>query len=598
MDDLLNINLHYYQLRLLQIVVQGLENYWWIGLFAGLLLNAGKPESETEGARSRRIYFRLFIFIASFLPALLYFITPFISNFVNFPYAPSEKHFNLWIAACAAGFISVLLWLRYGVQLREVSIKKLTRSSRLEKNKKTDIRTIQDCLPSNKKRFDPLKYINQNNGVFIGLDEKDKPVVIKKGDWINSHILLSGRTRCGKGVAAQVLGWQSIQMGELFCVLDPKGDKWMPHIYQQACQAAGKQYVFLDLRQSAHQQINLFAGCSEEDIENMLVGAFSLSEKGDSADFYKLGERKAARQAARWLATNPGATPSQLYNHFSSDWLKNGAAGFAAAIEEMADLASVNARLGEGVDIEKLAQEGGCLYVVGDMLNPRIVRMQRMLLLRLMQLAKNRDHTKEQRVIRVFADEFRTHISRPAIVSLATTASSRLLLILAMQSFEDVKDCPADLNPDMVAGAVLENCGVQISYQIKDGETAERLAAQTGTILVDDETRQIERNIALSETTKNRSVRQSERYFIDTNMIRSLDMPDEEQGTVGCAVVVGVSKLARFCFTSPVMVERTAFAVTPTILPISLLTANSGELPDLTNFDLPELVDLMKSTYS
>lgn len=53
-----------------------------------------------------------------------------------------------------------------------------------------------------------------------------------------------------------------------------------------------------------------------------------------------------------------------------------------------------------------------------------------------------------------------------------------------------------------------------------------------------------------------------------------------------------------FCFTSPVMVERTAFAVTPTILPASPLTANSGELPDLANFDLPELVDLMKSTYS
>ena len=35
----------------------------------------------------------------------------------------------------------------------------------------------------------------------------------------------------------------------------------------------------------------------------------------------------------------------------------------------------------------------------------------------------------------------------------------------------------------------MENCAIQLSYRIKDPDTAEWLAASTGIILVDDETR-------------------------------------------------------------------------------------------------------------
>jgi hypothetical protein len=372
-------------------------------------------------------------------------------------------------------------------------------------------------------------------------------------------------------------------------VLDPKNDKWMPHIYMKACEKSGRPYVFLDLRQSAHPQINLFQDCTEEELENMLIGAFSLSEKGDAADFYRLGDRKAARQAAKWAAGRAGATPRALVRNFEETWSLN-APGFLAAMMEMAELPSVNLPEG-GIDIKSLAESGGCLYVIGDMLNTRIVRMQRMLLLKLMMFAKSRNQLVEQKIIRVFADEFKAHISKPFVTALGTTASTRLLLVLAMQSLQDLKDCPADLNPEMVSGAVLENCGLQVSYQIKDIDTAERLAGMTGKILVDDEVRQVNKNIALSETIKSRSVRQADRYFIDTNMITSLPMPDEQEKTIGCAVVVGASKLALFCFTSPVLVERTQAAITPTISRPDALTQDQAE-EHAALAELPELPDL------
>ena len=403
-------------------------------------------------------------------------------------------------------------------------------------------------------------------------------------------------------MAAQIVGVQSIQTKELFVVLDPKVDNWMPHIYKKACDESGQPYHFLDLRQSAHPQINLFAGCDAETIQNMLIGAFSLTEKGEAADFYRLADRKAARQAARHIAQNPSATPRQVFDEFGSIWTVS-AAGFAAALEEMADLAAVNRADGQGIDLGALAESGGCLYVVGDMQNTRILRMQRMILLRLMMLAKNRDQMKEQRIIRVFADEFRVHISRPFIISLSAAAGWRILVMLAFQSFEDLRDCPADLDPMMVQGAVVENCALQLSYRIKDAETAGVLASQTGEILVDDEARHMVRNLALSETVKDRSVRQADRYLVDVNMITNLPVPDTDKKTIGCGVLVGASKLAQFCFTSPVMVEQSRTAITPTTPPPSAAwreeTKSTSEqiaamLPLDTaaaSFDLPPLLE-------
>lgn len=565
--------------------------YFWLGAgLGGLLLSANTAhENESKPKEKGGWIFPALLILVSCAPAIAFWLIPKFAVLSNHPYTQPKFYLSWWLYSALAGSIFAFLYLRFGVQIVEASRKKITRSSSLERNKKTDIRFMDKYLPPSRKRFDPLKYLSEKRGIFLGLDEKNKPVFVKNGDWINSHVLLSGRTRCGKGVVAQIMGWQSILAGEFFVVLDPKCDKWMPHIYKNACEKAGKPYVFLDLRQSAHPQINLLEGSTEEELENMFLGAFSLSEKGDAADFYRLGDRKAARQAARWAAGRAGATPRALVSQFQENWSLN-APGFLSAVQEMAELPSVNLAEG-GIDIKSLAASGGCLYVIGDMLNTRIVRMQRMLLLKLMMFSKNRNQLAEQKIIRVFADEFKAHISKPFVTALGTTASTRLLLILAMQSFQDLKDCPADLNAEMVEGAVLENCGLQISYQIRDPETAERLAGMTGKILVDDEQRQVNKNIALSETIKSRSVRQADRFFIDTNMITSLPMPDETEKTIGCAVVVGASKLAQFCFTSPVIAERTESAITPTISRSTPLI-EEAEQADAELAELPELEDL------
>jgi hypothetical protein len=77
----------------------------------------------------------------------------------------------------------------------------------------------------------------------------------------------------------------------------------------------------------------------------------------------------------------------------------------------------------------------------------------------------------------------------------------------------------------------------------------------SGSILVDDEIRQVRTNVGLSEIRESgRSLRQSERNLIDVNMLQSL--PER------CAVIYGLG-LARFVFTSPIPINKRTAAITP-----------------------------------
>lgn len=508
----------------------------------------------------RRAEVFAFLSIFSAFPVLSMIALPFVArSMFHADWSPGIWYPFVWTFCFAVGVGGALYWLRVWVPRLDVLTNRLSKKSSLERNRRTDVREIAKFLPAANAGFDPLPFIrraDKTEHVFMGLDERRKPVWLPYDDLRIQHVLLTGRTRSGKGVAAQILIPQLLARGEYVVVLDPKIDAWMPSVFLDACKRLGLPYRFIDLRQSAPAQCNPFAGCDAETLENMLVGGFSLTEKGEAADFYRLADRKAARQCAAWLAANPGKTARDALAEIGETWVED-ALAFHSYMQEMAELNAVNAKAG-GIDIAEGEKTGGLLYVVGDMINPRILRMQRMILLRLLFLAKQRDPTRDQRTICVFADEFKTHISRPFIVSLGASAGWGLHTILAFQSIQDLKDAPADLDKDSVQGSVMENCAVQLSYAIKDPDTAEWLSRSTGTILVDDETRTIKKNIAQAETVdKERRVAMAERAFIDLNMF--LNLPK------GCGVLVRPGSLAQFTYTSSPRAERTsdAMRVTP-----------------------------------
>jgi hypothetical protein len=508
-------------------------------LAAGFVLAADRLRQEKPGGG----WFA--VGVISLLPGLAWWGWGEAARFLNLS-SPPLAALIPWGLGVAGGVFSALAWLRWGAPALDVLRHRGARRSGLERNKKTDVREIGKMLPAEIGKFDPARYFRERR-FFVGLDEDRHAVYLDPQTWRLSHVLLSGRTRAGKGVVAQTLLAQACMRGEFVVVLDPKGDEWLPHVLHAACEKCDAPYLFVDLRQP-EPQIGLFSQARPDEIETMLIGGFSLAEKGEAADFYRLADRAAAREAAQALAA--GRTPARVLAELGKVWVDS-AAGFHASFVELVNTSSCSAT---DFDWEGWAHGGGCLYVVGDALQPALVRAQRMVALRLMLLAKKlQEEGRPMRTITLFADEFKWHISRPFMAALGMAAGWGVHCVLAMQSLQDLSDVPADLDKDAVRGAVMENCAIQLSYAIKDPETAEWLARSTGTVQVDDEMRTVQRNVALAETVDpERRIRQAERYLIDENMFLMLPK--------GCAVLSVPGQLARFVFTSPLKVEKTPAA--------------------------------------
>jgi len=146
---------------------------------------------------------------------LLHFAIPeLVSWYRNIDYSYPLWHLIAISVEFSAGLFAGLWWYRVGALKADEATEKFTKRSALERNKKTDIREIHKFIPGDKKFFDPRKFYDEKKGLFLGFDENNRPVYIKDSDWELSHILLSGRTRSGKGVAAQALGQQSIKRGD------------------------------------------------------------------------------------------------------------------------------------------------------------------------------------------------------------------------------------------------------------------------------------------------------------------------------------------------------------------------------------------------
>lgn len=549
------------------------------------LIASDISSDEKEPGFLARVLYRLSI--VGLFPAILlagnYLITGQIFGKYYFAGAGLAMYYA---AAVVISSITCFAFLRFGVPLLNKAKAKLTRKSDLVRNTKTDIREMEKYVPPAKPEFDPRKYFDESKGIFLGLNEKNQPVYIDYDLAQISHILLSGRTRSGKGIALQALAPQLISRGEAVLMLDPKPDNHLPHIFKYACDAAGRPYHYLDLRQDAHEQTNIFEGCDQETIEVMMISGFSLSERGSGADHYKLLERRAAREAAAWLVAHPGSTAQDVVAALGDSWEAK-ASGFLEYMKELCAMPSVCRPGGTGgLDLASIEKTGGCLYVVGDMVAPKVLRLQRMILVRFMYLAKKRSQLEEGRTIRVIADEFKCHISKPFMTSLGASAGWGMTVVLPFQSLQDLAECPADLDKDAVRGAVMENTAIALSYQIKDPDTREWLAASTGRILVDDESKNLKNNAALAEIVEGgRTVRQAERFFIDDNMLKTLPIPEPKKKLIGCGVLDVAGKLAQFVYTSPLRVERTPAAITPTAPPMPAAPARRAGALDLDDLE-------------
>lgn len=484
--------------------------------------------------------------------------------------------FGKYIAAMAISTVAVFLILRSGSQWADIAKSKLTKTTNLERNKKTDIRDMAKFLPK-ALDFDPLKYINLKKGVFLGLNEHQEAVYIEfPGGTSAPHVQVIGTTGAGKGVSLGVMASQFLERGEAVFFCDPKNDEWAPHVLYAAAKRLGVPFHFVNLNSPVGPQLNPFAGATKDEVFELFVGGFGLTEKGIGADFFSIDDRYVASGAAVALAR--GCTAASLYEEQGEQMMKD-AKKFAGKLRELASTPSINASSG-GVDLAAIVNGGGVVYIVGSMRNDIIKTIQRMLLIRFIQLAERRDRLAGPlRPVCIVLDEVKYHISRPALEGLGAARDKGVHLVLAHQSLGDLRDSPKDIDPDAVVDAIVENCRIKICYQVQNPKTAEWLAEMSGEMLADDESRTVTKNLALSETIEGRrNIRQTARYYIDTNMLLSLPK--------SVCVLYG-SGLPQFVTIKPILAPKSSDAIAPAIVagaaaatPTEALSLDDDDFPD------------------
>lgn len=380
------------------------------------------------------------------------------------------------------------------------------------------------------KSFDPTRYMRLKKGVFIGLNENGKPIYISLKEF-RCHAQLLGQTRGGKGVGVATLLDQAIQLGECAVVLDPKGDSFMPRVMAACAQRVGVSVTFIDLRDGQPAQLNLLAGCSARDIEEMLIQAFDLIERGDNADIYRIEDRAAARLIAGSGARSfPDllAKATQLLD-------QNKTRRLFEALRELAALPPIQTAV--GIDLTDVVGRPGIIYVIGSTRHEPTIRLQKMLLLRILQVIDKKGQEKDGIWTALVLDEFKYLLSPAALQACSVIADRRCHLFLVHQALGDLRD--TTLPAAAVEGAVLVNCAIKLLFRTNDPDTASWEARLCGTVPVHTEVTQ--KTIIKFHNVEG-SWRESARPLFEENVLQSLPP--------FCAILVGagVPRKVRFGF--------------------------------------------------
>lgn len=487
---------------------------------------------------------------------------------------PESYPMGLKLIGWGCSFIAGIVFATYGARKLQAKFSlffsKFTVKNNIRKGSKTDIRYMAKELPAIP-QYNPLKYINLKKGVFVGLDEQVKPIYLKDlDDWYKRHFLIVGATRSGKGVAMQYLGIQSLMLGETVVFLDPKGDKYMPHIFKAQCNDLGVPYHYIDLTQDI-AQINLIADFNSRDLKNCLVEAFSQREMGSESDVYRKNEQEFLENLAKFICEQNQSLNqnSKSLVDICKDYdIERYADKYKSSVSDLNKLVNVPAiNAFKGKSLSELLAGGGCIYIVGDLLDETMKKIQRFIFCRIVQLARNHangifdtnsnsmlldsvNHNKETNIT-VFADELVAHICRFVAESYTVTLGWNLKIVSAIQDLKLMRGAPADLNPEFLKGAVFGNSQNKLFYRADDIDTADFLSDMTGKIQIEEEQKLVTRNSLNSEKLdKQTRLIQSERNYFDRNMILNL----KQFEAVFCSSLSYRKTIASLCKTSPVKV--------------------------------------------
>ncbi len=470
----------------------------------------------------RRVLLLLFLLLLPGFPLCLWFLAANVTgdivaanNIVHIVViSQADRMWGLLASLLLAGLLSRIIFLRY--LYPRFSSWFIFRRVSQRGDQVSDIRTEVGRFRN--KPFRPEKYYRAGM-IFIGLREDKTPMHIPVREWKTWNQRMVGATQTGKGVLFGVQLDQSVRQGFCTVFFDLKPDEHALGILRKACEQAGRRLVTVDFNGELPGKWSPFRTGTEREIKTRLMQAYNLVERGDTADFYKIGEREFLESIFhKWskelidlpkLLRSAAKPPPTITN----------------LTREMLALSALKPGRGKGVDIERVLRENAALYVRSSATDPVVKRATQVFLLCLLQAA-TRMYRRRERSSHLFigVDEVKFLATDILGDMLATITGFDCHLAIAYQSLGDLKSVnPRLVNVEALEFSVENNCKMSLYYQPNDFETADYAARQSGTKQASRYRMNVDINKAGGETYADRNlITQEDVYYIHPNTLMML----------------------------------------------------------------------------
>ena len=391
--------------------------------------------------------------------------------------------------------------------------------------------------------YDPARFFNIKKGCFVGLGYDDKPVYIPWAKLRETHIQVQGGTGAGKGVLMLVLAAQAVRSGEALIWIDPKGDRFAPRILKKAADETGRPFVFINLNPDQPPQFSLLAGANEFDILDLLVTGFDLRAKGSDGDYHRGKDEDAAMEAARLVVAHDIKSISALIAACAGVEEITEAENFWRHLRKLGRLDVIDTD--GGVDLAQAVEQRAVIYIRGSADSEVVKMLQKMVVMRLMQIIKTRPEAGYDRPVCVVLDELKHLLSPPVTTALGVVRSFGAHCILAHQSAGDL-EAFANISPAEVRGAVVDNTTLKFIYRVTDGEHAEAIAKAAGSRRTFTEAT----TKGVDEDGAHGAWREQHVPYLNPDLLTHLPLPTDRPKQASTGVLIGWQN-ARLFYVGP-----------------------------------------------
>lgn len=390
--------------------------------------------------------------------------------------------------------------------------------------------------------FNPLQHIDIKKGCFIGLELNKTPLYIAWGKISKSHTQVLGASGTGKGIALSIISSQCVENGEAVIWIDPKFDRFSPRILSLAAKRAGKEYHFINLNLDQQPQFNILADASASEIEELLVAGFDLKGKGTDGDFHRGKDEDAAIKASKLAITQKIVSMPELIRECSKIESITSQENFWRKLFKLEDLNVIHTE--HGVNLTNAIDKGSVIYIVGSTVNERVRMLQKMLLVRILQIITKQDRFAKKTITKCLVlDEFKHILSPAALTGLGVVRDFDTHLLLAHQSMGDLDSCPG-ISRTEAEGVVLDNTPIKIIYKLGDSTQAEKLSKNSGKcpVFVEQTSKSLD-----EDSLGKGSWGQTHVQLIDSDVLTHLPMSTDGKNQVSAGVLFGVDEARIFC---------------------------------------------------